>query len=316
MLKPPARFSEVFILGVGRSGTTLLRAIMNAHRQVAVAPEAKFVADMLKITRRYQNKNTFDSQKFVADLSRSEYFAYWHIDEQELSSCVEYATSIQNAFELLYQLYGTKQNKHFVLDKSPNNVLEIKLIKKAWPNARFIHIIRDGRDVAISSLQAGWQIKSLQDSIANWAIRIGRCERSLSLLQKNDYIEVYYEDLLRDPKAVVTSICDWIGIEYEPTMLEHPSGKNIGFMETVKNPHIHKNLSKPIKVSNSHWQQLPAKKLKTLESIAFVELKNNHYRIKYAAKKSRITRAYYFARWHYVNTTRRAWYYLRLPKKH
>jgi hypothetical protein len=133
----------------------------------------------------------------------------------------------------LFDRYGESRGKRIVGDKTPRYVLSLPTLSRLWPTAKFVHLIRDGRDVSLSVLDwrkgprkfPTWQ----SDPISTlglwweWHVRLGR-EAGASLGDER-YYELRYEALVADPERECQPLCDFLGLDYEPEMLRFHEGR-------------------------------------------------------------------------------------------
>jgi len=127
-----------------------------------------------------------------------------------------------NALRAFYAIYGERQNKSRVGEKTPAYVRKMRLIEKALPEARFIHVIRDGRDVALSrwkrTLGEGKRAPATQVG-EGWQRRIRRAQQQGKKL--NHYLELRYEDLVTDTEPNLRKIAEFIELPWDPVMLRY-----------------------------------------------------------------------------------------------
>ena len=143
----------VFMVGCPRSGTTLLKRMVDAHPQLAVPPETHWIPRFY--TKRVGlTEEGFVTAKLIDKLVGYHRFSELKVDREELESLlapgrwVSYADFVSAIFDR----YGRSEGKPFVGDKTPTYVRRIPLLHALWPKARFVHLIRDGRDVCLSML--------------------------------------------------------------------------------------------------------------------------------------------------------------------
>jgi hypothetical protein len=98
----------------------------------------------------------------------------------------------------------------------------MKRIGGALPEAHFIHLIRDGRDVALSILGVSWGPSSVEDAAVQWTTQVRRARRKARSLAH--YMEVRYEGLVADPEPVVRRVCEFAKLPFEPDMLTYHEG--------------------------------------------------------------------------------------------
>ena len=209
------------IIGVPRSGTTMLRFMLDAHPVLAIPPETGFLVRSLPWLRvlnarealfRTVTRLPFKSgawQDFGLD-AREFREELWKIEPFTLSE----------GFRTFYRLYARKQNKARYGDKTPLYCEHVAAIEKLLPEAHFIHIIRDGRDVALSlrpmPFAPGRDIKTLA---LYWRRLIQNGRQSGRHCRA--YMEIRYEALVRDPASVLVPICSFLELDFDLVMLRY-----------------------------------------------------------------------------------------------
>lgn len=272
MSKQQAEFSQVFIVGVGRSGTTLLRAILDNHSQICVTPEAHFMLPLLLYGHNYGSGQSFDRQRFQSDLLAAGSFAHWHMSEAELAEATRLSTNASRALADLHAYYAKREHKIIAIDKTPTITTQLDQIKHFYPNARFIHMVRNGVDVAMSQYQAGWQ-PTLQRSAFFWARRISKA-RAQGKKMGRDYLELKYEHLIASPEESIKEVCGWLGYRYEPSILKGLATKSKSILKTVYEPKLHQNLGKALKAPPPKGTKLQRQQV---ERLICTELKQFGY---------------------------------------
>src|ERR687889_109514 len=139
-----------FVVGVGRSGTTLLRMMLDAHPELAIPPEAHFINPFIQVSGRLRFNPRIAANAIVHDDRRR--WSDFGLSEEDLLERFEatrpFTTS--DALRAFFELYASKHGKARWGDKTPDYVRKMKKIQKTLPEARFIHVIRDGRDAGLS----------------------------------------------------------------------------------------------------------------------------------------------------------------------
>ena len=212
-----------FVVGVNRSGTTLLRMMLDSHPELAVPPETHFIPALhtaMKDGRKKGKRLTADE---VADfLVSHRRWGDFGLDEEELRRRIAGLPKLRAKFVLraFYGLYAESQGKPRYGDKTPGYVKQMGMVQRSLPEARFIHLIRDGRDVALSREgRMTAEDMSVERLAKIWKRRIGRARRQEPRLKH--YMEVRYEDLVHDPEAVLRKICEFVQLPYDPGMLAY-----------------------------------------------------------------------------------------------
>ena len=223
---PPAGSFQgpLFLVGRPRSGTKLLRTLLNENPRIAI-PEAEtnflpgFVTEFGDPPRLDDPARLED---FYARFSRTVFFDWRRRFNEVLSKEQLAATADLNSWPSIYgailRFYAPKDLEPGVIwgDKSPKNLTWIEQLGAMFPQGRFVHIIRDPRDVCLSARTA-WG-KSLYRSAAAWQSEVAAARRAGSSLGSR-YMEVLFEDLLAEPAEVLSGICDFVEIGYSDEML-------------------------------------------------------------------------------------------------
>lgn len=268
-----------------RSGTKLLRELLNNHSKISVLTiETEFLPFWDKHWNTwFKSESNIDFDIFVNFFNKVITFPYFYSKSNQgkliqpedwYNLCDNF--SLEGVFEALARHDASAGKDMIWGDKSPGYIRNIPLIKRHFPEAKIIHIIRDVRDYCLS-INKAWG-KNMLRAAERWSDDIARARKDGEKLQ-NDYFEVKYEDLLESPGKNLWHICFFLGIEYEPEMieLERPT-ENIGDARgksgiLLQNTNKYKKMMKP---------NLREK----IEQIAFPELLRSGYEcISYSQKK-------------------------------
>jgi hypothetical protein len=211
MTEPP----PFFIVASARSGTTMLRLILNRHSRIAVPPESRFVTEL------WQGSEQVESESFLERLAAHERFAAWELSidavRKELGDRAW--VSYHDAITAAYSAFARAKGKDLWGDKTPRYVEHIPFLARLFPASRFIHLVRDGRDVALSYADVSFGPKTVSTSAHLWARRVSAGIRDGRALGPERYTEVRYEHLVEDPEAQLMDLCRFIGVEFEPAVL-------------------------------------------------------------------------------------------------
>jgi hypothetical protein len=220
--RPPAPF----VVGLTRSGTTLLRMMLDAHPQLTVPPETHFVPDLIKAA-----KDGGSVEDMLEALTANRTWPDFGIGAEEMRKRFEAIPLADEparpgaAVRAFFDAYAERQGKPRWGDKTPAYMLSITRIGRALPETRFIHLIRDGRDVALSqTARAINEQPPAAEQAAKWVKRIGKSREQAAKLGGERYIEARYEDLVRDPEPALRRICEHIELEFDPAMLTYYEG--------------------------------------------------------------------------------------------
>jgi hypothetical protein len=270
----PIRF-PVFIVGCPRSGTTLLQHILDAHPDVAIAPETHFI------------RNFYLKQKLYGDLSQDTNY-YQLIDdiialpvflEMKLNAgnFREAAKQIERSyaaiFSLILQQFAYDKNARIIGEKTPNHLLYMPTLEKFFPNARFIHIIRDPRAVVNSWRNVPWSNGSVIKDAAVWH-RYMRTAR-LSPPAKSSLFTLHYEQLILEPKTSLVSICNFLGLPFDREMLlYHSLPSSSQTLNTVREPWKSQAIQPISQKTLDLWQKsLSNSEIAEIEAVVWSEMK-------------------------------------------
>jgi hypothetical protein len=210
---PPAPF----VCGVTRSGTTLIRLMLDAHPELAIPGETHWVPKLIKAVER-SKQGPDDLADLVIDHKR---WGDFHLDADELRARIRALDkpTAADAIRAFYLLYAEREGKSRYGDKTPGYVQEMHRIQRVLPEARFIHIIRDGRDVSLSHLRMNWGPETYAESAKLWRNRIRKARKQAPRI--DHYMEIHFEDLVDDTEGVLRRVCDFVELDFDPVMLDY-----------------------------------------------------------------------------------------------
>jgi hypothetical protein len=223
----------IFVIGMPRSGTKLLRNLLSTHSKISIANvETEFFPYLVANFRKYGDLSSRSNfSKFYSEALSLPYFTYQKniqgvIEEEEwFGQCESFTPS--EIFEILIR-HDTKCPSGSGIiwgDKSPSYIERVPLLKEHFPNAKFVLIVRDVRDYCLS-INTIWG-KNKKRAAQRWTdSMLNVCETLQST--NTSSIIVKYEDLIEMPKTVMADICKFLHLEFEPEMLElsRPVEKN------------------------------------------------------------------------------------------
>lgn len=223
----------LFIVGLPRSGTKLIRDLLNQNPRLGIpVSETHFLpywVDKFGFRPNFNNPDAFAA--FYNEFCRTPFFENMARRGMELSPAwlqeTADLTSWSSIIEAILRYYAPKNKPDIIWgDKTPGYVTHLELLNNIFTNARFLHIIRDPRDYALSVNRA-WG-KHLYLAADVWQRTVQQARQSAVPLTHR-YLEIYYEKLLANPEAELKLVCSFLGIEFLPEMLvlDRPS-ENLG----------------------------------------------------------------------------------------
>lgn len=224
---------NLFIIGFPRSGTKLLRNILNSHSSIFIPDvETLFIPRLLK---KYKCKvlQEQDLKDIINDIRNSLfYFYYFENAGYDFNKISNNSKTIIDFFDhFFYDLSRVSKKSVKILgDKSPKNIFNINTLVNYYPNVKYIHIIRDPRDVVLSSKNI-WN-KNIYRSAVKWETGVRNFN---SIVNSIDCIEIKYEELVKHPQEVMKKVTHFLEIPFEKEMLDiNSSVENYGDAKGVK----------------------------------------------------------------------------------
>jgi len=215
-----ARQVMPFIVGSPRSGTTLLRFMLAAHSDLAIPPETGFPGH-IAVDERLAGLGPAELLHIMTTFPpAAPAWRDFGMPEETLRRALFNLSpfSVAEGIRSFYRLYAARHGKQRVGDKTPGHGQTMIAIEQLLPEAAFIHVIRDGRDSALS-LRDMWFAPSrdIAALAAHWRDNVTECRRQGHAVQR--YLEVRYEDLLSDTPGQLQRICEFIDLPFEAGML-------------------------------------------------------------------------------------------------
>ena len=210
------------IVGSPRSGTTLLRFMLDAHPELTIPPETGF----LTLGRKFRGRGDRLRESFfrvvVGYGEPSPSWPDFEVAEEDFWLALKEVEpfNVTEGFRAFYRLYAARHGKPRWGDKTPLYCQHLDTLRSVLPEARFIHIIRDGRDAALS-LREMWFSpgREIETQAAFWRDCILAARRAG--LGRRDYLEVRYEDLILNTRETLGRVCAHVGLSPEPSMLSY-----------------------------------------------------------------------------------------------
>ncbi len=264
------KLSIVFIVGRGRSGTSLLQTIFDTNPSVKTANESSFILHLKQKYTRVKIWNDNILNEFILDLYKDTKFAYlWGINPDDIKKNISLYALSDLSFPILCKIvYLTisspfpKEKTTLIVDKNPIYSLFINDLIAVFPDAKFIHLIRDYRDNIISSRKA-FKIKDIALLAQRWKRNNTYIEK-IKKVYNSKFYSLKYEDLVNSPNTYISEICDFTGIIFQKEMLDfhkttnkiytNKSNEYSVMNDLVKN--IHLNLLNPINTNQiNQWNK-------------------------------------------------------------
>jgi hypothetical protein len=249
----------VFIVGVSRSGTTLLRRVLDRHPLIGIATENHYLGHLLPwegarhYFRRVGDLQQDQAVRDLVDLIYSggfqrrsrlrEVSPYWRwlttkVPRKDIETrLLESDRSERGVFEAFLRIYADRRGKTIIGEKTPAHLDYVETLLEWFPNGRIVHMIRDPRAIYVS--EARRRAERGTTAPFRWLVRIGPIMRAFIFVQvvwvwaralgrhrvlkrryPDRYLGIRFEDLVADPESTVERICAHLGVKSDPRMFE------------------------------------------------------------------------------------------------
>jgi hypothetical protein len=195
--------------------------MLHSHPRIAIPYESHFITEYAARAESYGDLNVRDNlERLVSDILAEDLLQKWdhEFDSRRIVESIG-EPGVGAVIDAIYAQYCESKNKSRWGDKS-DYLTKIDVINEIFPDAQFVHCVRDGRDVASSVIKLSWGPSDIVRAAEWWSMSV-RLGRSMGrMLPKGRYTEVRYEDLVQDPQRTLRDLCDFLGEEYSDRMLE------------------------------------------------------------------------------------------------
>jgi len=266
----------VIVLGVGRSGTTLLRVMLDRSSQIAIPYESFFVTPL---AHRHGRRPKLDD--FLDDLGRFYQLYEWGIAPEDVRPRLREGMTTGEAISAVFEVYAEREGKLRWGDKTPLYMQHLRLLERLFPDALWVHLVRDGRDAALSFLELPegfsgktWALpRTAAQFAARWRTEI-LAARKLGTHVGARYLELRYEDLVTEPERELRRVCEHASLTWEPAMLEHADVPEVSSMPE------HRNIAQPPTPGLRDWRtQMSRKDALAFEQVAGDVLRSAGYEL-------------------------------------
>jgi hypothetical protein len=256
----------LLVLGVRRSGTTLFRVMLDRHPEVAIPDESYFVPQLAE-----RHRGPVDVERFVEDLRRIPTLREWGLSAGDVRVRLVEGMTPGAAIAAVFETYAAQRGKSRWGDKTPLYMQYLPLLERLFPDALFLHLVRDGRDAAVSFRQmpAGivtesWgRPRSFADFAAQWRTEVEAARALGRRVGPKRYLELRYEDLVARPEEELGGVCRFAGLEYDAAMLGYA-----GEVDVSAKPH-QQSLTRPPTPGLRDWRrELTGEQAAAFESVA------------------------------------------------
>lgn len=273
-----------FIVSSGRSGTTLLGSMLNTCAEIMILPESDFIARAFPF---YFSKNEFSNKDYtelIKIFRKTSLMNGWNLQEKLLLERLQGIrphtfAQINSLICGTYLIENNRRNAQWGI-KMPNLIVSLDRIFSVFPDAKIVHLVRDGRDVALSyrkvhEIGKNFGPKNIIACALYWIDGLRRVVKNLN----HQILEIRYEDLVLDTYGTLESICSFLNVPYNQENFEqyHLSSNNFTFIPDEHKNSIHSKVHQAVDKKNIHKFRKKMKK----KQIFIFELLTAPFLLKY-----------------------------------
>jgi hypothetical protein len=199
----------------------MLRLMLNNHSKLAIPHESVFITEFFQRLSEYGDLSDRDNaQRLLVDVSQ-----HYMVKRGKLIVDADAILSYQiktyrDLISAIFQTYASALGKSRWGDKTPSYTSDIDIIRSIFPEAKIIHLVRDGRDVVLSHKSIEWASGNLPKLVLDWKWKTTIAHKVGSVLG-DDFLEIRYEDLIRHPEGILRRICNFLHEPYDEKMLNY-----------------------------------------------------------------------------------------------
>ncbi|MFT4524115.1 MAG: protein-tyrosine sulfotransferase [Bacteroidia bacterium] len=249
--------SPLMIIGSGRNGSTMLGSMLNMHPDILLTPEQFAIVYSIHRFKLLNFLEWEDIVKIVVGEFARQDATLWDTNfanvYDKLYSLETDQRSLASILDHIYKEYGRSRGKEFKIwgDKTPKNTINLKLIQPIFPTAKYLFLIRDGRDV-ISSYDKAYAKNGKAPfhpvaGIENWNLSIENYQWIKEQVPEENLQVVRYEDLVTQPELTLSKVTQFIGLDFHESMLQFQG--EVNRMGVSRMSH-HENVAKEVNDSS------------------------------------------------------------------
>jgi Sulfotransferase family/Glycosyl transferase family 2 len=239
---------SMIVVGSARSGTTLLATLIDSHPEIGVPGESGFLIPELR------GRPTGDVVEVAARITDDQRASNWGIDVaawSELAARDDVRTTA-DLMRVAYDRFAAEHGATRVVDKTPEFIHFLPRLSRMFPATHFAHLVRDGRDVALSWLDGEWGVDTVEQAAYRWDLQNRRALRAHRRLSARSH-RLRYEDLVAAPADEVRHLCARLGLEYTPDMVSRRRGADRA--AAMSRPEYHQRLALPPTAGLRDWRR-------------------------------------------------------------
>jgi sulfotransferase family protein len=222
----PSTNRPIFLVGCPRSGTTLLSVMLHAHPRIAMPPETRFLLPVYRERLTFGDLSVADNRRRLAErmTGKGTRFSDLRLRRKDvIEKIVAGPPTIGSAAGTVWREFARSRGKERWGEKRPSYWRDIGLIRRLFPDAQIVHLVRDGRSCVASLKKVTWWERGVAGAMASWTMADSELRRVERRLPADSYHRLRYEDLLADPRVQLSELCRFLGEDFDDAMLDYPT---------------------------------------------------------------------------------------------
>lgn len=272
--------SPIFVVGMPRSGTTLVSSKLSAHPEISIAPESHFLNYWMQRFDPESLNTACGFSSFWDEFIQSERFQYFEIEPIQLLESISQVSQFKakQLFSNLLKEYAQKSKKPRWGEKTPAHYAHIDELLSWYPNARIIYMVRDPRAVAASMKQVPWG----GERVIAYALRWNDSIEKLKKWNDSRILMVQYEHFVESPESSLRLICSFVDESFQDQMLgkqSSPVSSSRLYSSDWANAHL-SSASKPVNTDSLlRWKtSLSTKEIALIEHLCSDKMEEFSYK--------------------------------------
>jgi hypothetical protein len=277
----------IFIVGAPRSGTTLLQRMLRSHPRISSPTgESHFFIPLLRDEARFGDLSQVENVRALLEQMHERWAEFldtdfhgvkFEIDSMANAIHARGARRMSEVLDALFRINAEGEGKARWLDKTPYYIHHIPALLMTYPDAQFVHIIRDGRDAVLSMLERAVDIRvfNVAAGAKLWKHYVEAGRSAGKQLAPHQYMELRYEDILGEPVTSVRMLCEFLGEEFSDKVIDFEKSCD----PKTKTPLLKQGL---LESNREKWRiSMSPRQIRTLESSAGDTLQACSYELAY-----------------------------------
>ncbi|TDC47856.1 sulfotransferase [Actinomadura sp. KC345] len=218
----PQTSRPIFVIGCPRSGTTLLQQMLHSHRRIAFPSETRFVHTSYDVRHTFGDLEREENRRRLAEWivkGEDTKFKVLKLDaDAVIEEIVDAPPTLGSALATVFRAYARGHGKPRWGDKRPSYFRRVPMLRRMFPDAQFIHLVRDGRDAVSSLKRMPWYHGDTFSAALTWREAVDMGKRLARRLGPDTFYEFRYEDLVAEPEPELEKLCVFLGETFDPAM--------------------------------------------------------------------------------------------------